>query len=121
MRSLWGRRVLVLEDEYFLAEEMERVLSVEGAVVIGPFAAMAHVEGVSFSEIDGAVLNVRVQDGLSYPLAQRLREYGIPFVFASGQDRLSEPKEWHDCEWVPKPYDAWRLIAALHRVMGVEP
>ncbi|MDX7950529.1 response regulator [Lichenihabitans sp. Uapishka_5] len=119
MQSLWGRRILVLEDEYFLAEELERVLDAEGAVVIGPCSAMAQVEIVPLVEIDGAVLNVRVRDGVSYRFAQKLRERGIPFVFASGQNRLSEPPEWHDSEWVAKPYEAGNIIAALHRVLGV--
>lgn len=119
MQSLWGRRILVLEDEYFLAHELERMLDTEGAVVIGPCSALEQVEIVPLAEIDGAILNVRVRDGVSYSFAQRLRERGIPFVFASGQDRLSEPKEWHDSEWVLKPYEARQLIAALHRVMGV--
>lgn len=120
MKSIWGRRILVLEDEYILAEELERMLDTEGAVVIGPCSTLEQAGLIRLAEIDGAVLNVRVRDGVSYAFAQKLRERGIPFVFASGQNRLSEPKEWHDCEWVLKPYEARRLIAALHRIMGVQ-
>lgn len=120
MQSLWGRRILVLEDEHLLAEELERVLYLEGAVVIGPCSALEQVEIISLDEIDGAVLNVRVRDGVSYTLAWKLRERGIPFVLASGQDSLSEPNEWHGSEWVAKPYEGRRLVEALHRVMGVK-
>ena len=97
------------------------MLDVEGAVVLGPCSKLEQAEIIPLEEIDGAVLNVRVRDGVSYGFAHQLRERGIPFVFASGQDRLSEPKNWHDCEWVLKPFKAHQLIAALHRVMGVEP
>ena len=96
------------------------MLDVEGAIVLGPCSTLEQAGTIPFAEIDGAVLNVRVRDGMSYGFAHQLRERGIPFVFASGQDRLSEPKEWHDSEWVPKPYEAHQLIAALHRAMGVE-
>ena len=119
MKSLWGRRILVLEDEYFLAEELERMLEAEGAIVAGPYPSLEAAKATPLDQIDGAILNVRVRDGQSYPLAEKLRERGVPFVFASGQDRLAEPNKWHDSAWVAKPYQSRTLISALHRVMGV--
>jgi hypothetical protein len=39
--SLAGCRVLVLEDEYFLASDLEQELTARGAIVVGPFAEMS--------------------------------------------------------------------------------
>jgi hypothetical protein len=40
-RRLIGCRVLILEDEYFLANDLERALRAQGAKVIGPIAELS--------------------------------------------------------------------------------
>ena len=37
MDELSGRRVLILEDEYFVADDMTRTLTRAGAEIVGPF------------------------------------------------------------------------------------
>ena len=119
MPSLRGFRILVLEDEYFLALEIEEALEREGAVVLGPYASMERAMDGSLDQTDGAILNVRVRDGLSYPLARILQERNIPFVFASAQERVNEPAEWHESVWVPKPYEVEQLLTALREIMDL--
>ena len=118
MQQLHGRHVLVVEDEYFLANEIEDELDQEGAVVFGPFASMEEVQDSVLDMTEAAILNVRVRDGDVYPLAVRLRERGIPFVFATANDPHTEPREWQNSPWLTKPYVQGRITTLLANALS---
>ena len=60
---LTGRRLLVVEDEFYLAEDLARDLAARGAVVIGPVPSVDDaLDLVEDTEhIDGAVLDLNLQ------------------------------------------------------------
>lgn len=110
-----GRRVLVVEDEYFLADRLARDLCALGAEVVGPVPsvddALDLVEGGA--RLDGAVLDINLQGEMVYPVADALRARGVPFVFATGYDRTSIPAPYREVPRCEKPVDAQRIAAAL--------
>lgn len=56
-----GKRVLIVEDEYFLADETRRKLEKAGATVIGPVAGVtAALDLVENEQIDAAILDVHL-------------------------------------------------------------
>lgn len=66
---LAARRVLIVEDEYTLADELRSELSRVGAVVIGP---VGHLQGAidlvrAEKEIDVAVLDVNLRGEAVFP------------------------------------------------------
>ena len=73
-RDLRDCRVLVVEDEYMLADELEMELVDAGATVLGPVGtvgeAMAMIEAEA--EIDGAVLDVNLRGKMAFPAADLL-------------------------------------------------
>ncbi|MDP8916774.1 MAG: response regulator [Pseudomonadota bacterium] len=78
-------RVLVVEDEAMVAMLVEDILLDLGHVVVGP--AMRLDEAVPLArqgEFDIAILDVNLGTARSYPVADLLRDQGIPFVFATG-------------------------------------
>jgi DNA-binding NtrC family response regulator len=82
---LAGRRVLVVEDEIMLALALEDTLLSAGGELFGSFASAAEAlaslaEGTA---PDVAVLDVRVTDGTSEPVAERLAALDVPFVVLS--------------------------------------
>ena len=105
MHSLWCRRILILEGEFFLAEELERMLGVEDALVVGPCAALAQAERlpwprstVPFLPTTSETAQLRLRREAAHARSHSLRR---------------------DHAWVLKAYEARVLIAALRRVMGV--
>lgn len=80
---LANRRILVVEDEIFIAMATVDALVASGAEVVGP--AMSVSRGLelldSETELDGAILDINVDDQLVFPLAERLRDKGIPIIF----------------------------------------
>ena len=77
-------RVLVMEDNWLIADEIADVLRDAGVSVVGPIPDVAH--GIALArtaEIDGAVLDIQLLDGHCFSTATILRLRNIPFVFLS--------------------------------------
>lgn len=93
-----GKRVLVVEDEYLLAVEMQRQLQQNFATVIGPVATVQ--EALSLIDehggIDAAVLDIRLDGETSYQVADALLDDGVPFVFASAEAMENVPARLRD-------------------------
>ena len=107
-------RILIVEDEIFIAIELETVLRDAGAEVVGP--AMSAPEALRLIEkhtVTAAILDVRLGNHDSLPVARRLHKAGIPFVFHTGKhsDRLAS--NWPSAPIVKKPALPGTLIATL--------
>lgn len=116
--GLSGRRILVVEDEALLALYLEDMLADLGADVVGPSCTLA--AGLALAEaeaLDAAVLDVNLGGARSFPVADRLRARGVPYVFATGYAREVTGDD-HGAPVVAKPYDEARIEAAL---LGVLP
>jgi CheY-like chemotaxis protein len=109
-------RILVVEDEYMLADELQTELSDAGAVVIGPVPAVDKAVALitAGKEIDGAILDVNLAGELVYPVADLLLERGVPFVFTTGYDPSAIPSRFETIVRCEKP----AMIAAVTRAIG---
>ena len=87
-------RVILVEDEALVALMMEDLLRELGCDVTGSFGALETALQWLDAQVelpDGAVLDVNLGGGeLVFPLAQALRERGVPFVFATGYTVLPQ-------------------------------
>jgi CheY-like chemotaxis protein len=84
--ALVGLTILVVEDEYFIADELERNLSAAGAHVVGPVGAADEALDLvsSTDSLDFALLDLNLNGDSALPIADRLVEAGVPFAFVSG-------------------------------------
>lgn len=81
---LVGLIVLVVEDEFLVAMDLEAMLERLGAQVLGPAATVhAALQLLETVRPDVALLDVHVKDGLVTPVAEALRSQSIPYVLAS--------------------------------------
>jgi two-component SAPR family response regulator len=112
---LSGRRVLIVEDEYFLADDMSGALRSIGADIAGPVGdiddamRILHDGGV----IDGAVLDVNIREQMIDPVARELQARGVPIVFTSGYDRIAISSEFAGVPLWEKPFDHRTLARSL--------
>ena len=104
---LSGRRILIVEDEYFIAQEMARAFEGAGASVIGPVSDVAGglAALADAGDVDGAVLDINLQGELAYPLADALLERALPFIFATGYDQRSIPVAYARVRRCEKPVE----------------
>ena len=116
---LAGRRVLVVEDEYFLAEDVARALARLGMEVVGPVPtcaeALARLD--AGERIDAAVLDINLRGETCYVVADALGARGVPFVFTTGYDRAVVPRVYGHVPHWEKPFDPERLVRALPGLM----
>ena len=114
--GLEGRRLLVVEDDYLVAQVLIDLLEDAGAVVTGPIGSVDEALALiadSPDRFDGAVLDVNLHGSKSYPIADALTARSIKFIFATGYgaDALDEP--YRRCPRCEKPFDQGALIAAF--------
>ena len=117
---LAGRRVLVVEDEYFLAGDIRRALQSVGADVAGPVGEVEDALRILHdgSVVDGAVLDVNLRNEMVFPIAQELRARHVPFVFTTGYDPISIAPEFQDVLLWEKPIDIAAMIRGLGGLIG---
>lgn len=85
--TLQGIRVLIVEDNFLVAEHIKSVLEVSGSTVVGPVGRLRDGLRLASEEtLDGAVLDINLHGDRSFPIADALRKRGIPFVFLTGYD-----------------------------------
>jgi two-component SAPR family response regulator len=110
-----GRRILVLEDDYLVVEEMVQELAASGADVIGPVANLSKAYDLlaKMPDIEGAVLDINLQGELVYPLADELARRDIPFVFATAYDESAIPEGYRDHRRFTKPVSVHAVAKAL--------
>lgn len=101
-------RVLIVEDEYLLADDLAREFSSAGAhiVAFAPSAAKARRIIERGTEIDVAILDVRLQDGDVFEFADELRERNICLVFFTATEPTEMPARFADVAAVAKPAGA---------------
>ena len=118
MRNLEGRRILVIEDEYFIAADLKRALKENGATVIGPTGDLqCGLALVGSEEIDAAVLDVNLEGTDSYPIAEQLAERSVPYLLLTGYDSWSLPEDYKAVPKLPKPFQMKIVMEALARLL----
>jgi DNA-binding NtrC family response regulator len=110
-----SRRVLLVEDEYFIADDMAQAFEAKGLHVIGPVGTLQEAMGLIENDgpIDGAVLDINLRGEMAFPLAVALYERGVPFIFATGYDRGVVPERFADVKHCEKPIDASLVTRSL--------
>lgn len=82
-QGLSGKRVLVVEDDYYAATELSSRLSSMGWDIVGPSPNVEDslVQIDSAPDLVAAVLDVRLGSELVFPVADELERRGLPFIF----------------------------------------
>jgi two-component SAPR family response regulator len=113
--SLAGKRILVVEDEFVIALEVEGLLEALACEVVGPVASVRQaLDTLEKTTVDGAVLDVHLRDGPVYPVVDVLSTRSIPYVLVTGygaeavrpdlrqQPRLGKPVQQSELEHVAR-------------------
>lgn len=105
--------VLVCEDEMFVAMMLQDRLEDAGYHVLMAPRVAKGLELAANEPIDVALLDINMANEESFPVAEKLRSRGIPFLFSSGYNDQRLPEEWRSQKVLQKPYDTKTVIAAL--------
>ncbi len=114
--SLQGLSVLVVEDEYLVAMDLERMLSALGVEVVGPVGHLNPAKELARDKaLSGAILDVDLAGEPVYPLADELLARGVPVILATGLDAAVVPESYEQLPRLQKPFDDTTLQSAAER------
>jgi two-component SAPR family response regulator len=121
--DLAGLRILIVEDEFLLAMELEMLLQQRGCMVLGPVSSV----GQALTMLDGeqpdiALLDVNLKGERATPVAAALQARGVPFVLITGYSmlQLSEP-ELRAAPRIEKPVNCRALKRAVASALSIPP
>ncbi len=122
MSSLDGVRVLIVEDNFIVADSLKMLIDSYGGTVtaLAPSAAAA-LEALDSAAIDVAILDIHLAGGKVDPLADRLVSEGVPFLFLTGyRDKSVLPEHLQGFARLGKPVEGDKLVAAIRGLLGRE-
>jgi DNA-binding NarL/FixJ family response regulator len=107
-------RVPVVEDDFLIAIDIGQQLANAVFEVVGPASSVAGaLKLVAEAGCDVAILNVKLGDETSEPIARKLEAAGKPFVVLSGYPTESLPPLLNGATVLTKPSPTADLLAAV--------
>jgi DNA-binding NtrC family response regulator len=120
--GLTGASVFVMEDESLVLVNLEDMLDELGCTLVGPAMRIDQAEAMleQACGADLAILDVNIGGHPVFPIAQQLRDRGVPLILATGYGRDGLPEEWQTATVLSKPYTFEDLAKALMTARGIE-
>jgi CheY-like chemotaxis protein len=100
------KRVLIVEDNPVIADAVAELVE-----------ESLDCDTLMDAQVDFGILDVEVADGLTYPLAARMMQHQIPFLFMSGSDPKKVPSELASAPFLRKPVPPDTLLTAAQRCL----
>ena len=112
-----GLRILIVEDDYYLATDAKAVIEEAGGKVLGPFGTADEARAaLDANGADLAVIDINLGSGPAFDLARHLHSTRLPFLFATGYDQAVVPDDLIAVVRLEKPFRAADLIRAAASV-----
>ena len=118
---LHGLKILVVEDDYMVADVITAALSNHGAEVIGPAPSTAEaLRLIRDQPLSGALLDVNLAGEFCFPLATALDKRHVPYLFLTGYtDFAIVPGEFSEVPRMAKPFSIRGLVQCAARHLHV--
>jgi DNA-binding response OmpR family regulator len=111
-------KVLVLEDQWLIAAQLEDMLTESGFDVVGPVSSIAEATRLAETEtFDAAILDVSLHNGASLPFAETLQVQAVPFLFMTGYGAPDLPPTFRTGVILQKPISKRELVGAVNSLV----
>ena len=115
---LSGSKILIIEDEFLVAFDLEDTVTEAGATASIVHDVSNALAAISASEFAAAVVDCNLNDQSIEPVLEALVEKHIPFVFHSGSPSMERFSNWPACDVVSKPATPERIKQAVTRALA---
>jgi CheY-like chemotaxis protein len=122
--ALQGLRLMVVEDEPMAALEIQDMLDSFGCEIVGVASNVHRGLAIACNDklaLDGAVLDINLGGEQVYPVAERLKSRGVPFIFSTGYGRTGQAPSFAHIPTLNKPYGPDDLEEMLVQVFVTSP
>jgi len=111
--------ILLVEDEFLIALDVQMRLQEAGYKVLDPVASVEDaMAALDKTQVCAAILDMNISGSTSLPIAQRLESEGKPFIFLSGNDTLHLRERYPHHMVMTKPINYEQLIGAVRQICG---
>src|ERR1700735_1459246 len=111
-------RILLVEDEYLITMLVEDMLGELGYAVAATADRLEDALALARTgAFDAALLDVRLGDRASYPVAEALTARGIPFAFVTGGDGSGLDAAYGAAPVLRKPFRRRDLAETIARLL----
>ncbi|ANY20983.1 putative transcriptional regulatory protein pdtaR [Tsuneonella dongtanensis] len=112
--------VLVAEDEMIIGVDLCDTVEEAGFEVAGPFdTTESAIDAVERRKPDLAILDINLDDGEVYPLAEKLMAENVPVIFHSGQVKPGEVfSRYPQAHALAKPCPPSEVIATMREALA---
>lgn len=119
-KYLSSRKVLVVEDEYLLADELLELLNGAGATVLGPVATATDALTLLLggAKPDLAILDIDLKGQDVYSVSDALAARKIPFIFATGYSEVQIVQRFRHIARAQKPISTSKLDTLLRNLVA---
>ncbi len=112
-------RILIVEDEPFIALTLEDMLDELGFELVGTVSQVTEaLEMAGREQVDCALLDVNLGSEKIDPVADLLSQRGCPFIFTTGYGRSGIPAAHSDRPVLQKPFRMDDLSNVLKSTLG---
>jgi DNA-binding NtrC family response regulator len=111
---LKGARVLIVEDEFFLADDLARGLRAAGGEPVGPVSTVEQAEElVSGGQLDGAIVDLNLHGEMASEFVERLAAVDLPCLIVSGYGDDAVPESVSGVRRLEKPVSPGEVLQCL--------
>lgn len=113
-------KILIVEDEMLVAINLEMILEDLGHDSVGIVPDLASAEPFYDAELDLALVDLNLRDGLTGPqIAERFSARGVPVLFITANPRMLGDGISGTVGVITKPTDPPTVQAAVEYVLGI--
>ena len=117
--TLDGARVLIVEDEFFLADDLARSLNGARGVAVGPVNTIDEAEEVIRSEpVDAAIVDLNLRGTMAFEFVKRLAATELPCLIVSGYGEDALPESLAGIPRLEKPIRPSSVIEAIEKELA---
>ncbi len=118
--SLRCRDILIVEDEYVIAQDLADFFAAEGATILGPAGSLRQAQDLigSTGHIDLGLIDIKLRGEMAYPLADTLMQRRVPILFLTGYDARTIPAEYRDIPRIEKPVSLLVIRDRMTRLLS---
>lgn len=112
--------VLIVDDAPFVALDLEDTVFEAGFMALSPCGSVSGALALLDRRVpDWAILDISLADGDVFPVADRLRDAGVPIIFHSGISDTSDVRaRYPDAFFCLKPCSHTELSGTLRRAIA---
>ena len=117
--QLKGRAILVVEDEYLIALEAQRIVEEAGAILVLLASSIAETRKLLSDgpRLDAVVLDLKLGEEDASPLISEFAARSFPLIVTTGFDIEAPPH----LQCLKKPYREAELVEAIVRLGQFKP